>query len=160
MCLCYLSCLNDASNVNLFAIVTLLMCVALWGLWNEKPNKNIAKKKTTTCLLIRDMSTFLNVTCKLYVYIYKKQSELEKNLTYLNPYAPCDIWQYLIIGKSHCYKPGYDINCCMLMLVLTGFWCWLASTSELMGCKNSSWGEMGLKATKPPRVLCWSRKRK
>lgn len=44
------------------------------------------------------------------------------------------------------------------MFVLTGFWCWLASMSELMGCKNSSWGEMGLKATKPPRVLCWSRK--
>lgn len=31
--------------------------------------------------------------------------------------------------------------------------CWLASASELMGCRNSSWGEMGLRATKPPLVL-------
>lgn len=46
----------------------------------------------------------------------------------------------------------------MLLLFLTGFCCWLASLSELMGGINSSWGEMGLKATKPPLVLYWDKR--
>lgn len=107
------------------------------------------------------MSTFL-----MWPVNYSKNNLSRKNLTCHNPYITCDIWQCFVL-RGHKLKslvairPGNDTNGCMLILVLflTGFCCWLASVSELMGCKNSSWGEMGLKATKPPLVLCWDRKK-
>ena len=43
------------------------------------------------------------------------------------------------------------------LAVLTMDWCWLESASELTGGRNSSCGEMGLRARKPPLVLEWDR---